>query len=311
MTMKTFLSILTLIITTIFLFASCAKEKCKNCPPLPDSSLLCVSFSGDYSLQKQTKASSTAFPSGIQTSILAYSAGDNPTIKAAYPGTPISATSDASGNLVFNNGVNLFMPGGAYDFYSISANSSSVPNITFTNGLSGVLNNGVDYLWASSKNTSVTANTNVPFQFAHRASAIRLNITAGEGVTGLTVKSIKIGQIQQGAVMGLYTGVIAAASALSADKADMMLDSNTGTFIMLPLIAGISIPVEVYVDAIIGGSAQTNKKYTATIPAPTGGFESGTVYKFAASIGASGITFLNATLEDWNEQTLVSINLNE
>ncbi|MFA5850017.1 MAG: fimbrillin family protein [Bacteroidales bacterium] len=309
--MKTFLSISTLIITTIFLFASCAKEKCKNCPSLPDSSLLCVSFSGDYSLQTQTKASSTAFPSGIQTSIHAYSAGDNPTIKAAYPGTPISATSDASGNLVFNSGVNLFMPGGSYDFYSVSTNSSSVPNITFTNGLSGVLNNGVDYLWASGKNTSVTANTNVPFQFAHRATALRLNITAGDGVTGLTVKSIKIGQTQQGAVMGLSTGVISAASALSADKADMMLDSNTGTFIMLPLIAGISIPVEVYVDATIGGSAQTNKKYTATIPAPTGGFESGTIYKFAASIGASGITFLNATLEDWNEQTLVSINLNE
>lgn len=309
--MKTFLSISILIITTIFLFASCAKEKCKNCPPLPDSSLLCVSFSGDYSLQKQTKASSTTFPSGIQTSILAYSAGDNPTIKTAYTGTPISATSDASGNLVFNNGVSLFMPGGSYDFYSISANSSSVPNITFTNGLSGVLNNGVDYLWASSKNTSVTANTNVPFQFAHRATAIRLSITAGDGVTGLTVKSIKIGQTQEGAVMGLSTGVISAASILSTNKADMMLASNTGTFIMLPLIAGISIPVEVYVDATIGGSAQTNKKYTATIPAPTGGFESGTVYKFAASIGASGITFLNATLEDWNEQTLVSINLNE
>lgn len=309
--MKTFLSILTLIITTIFLFASCAKEKCKNCPPLPDSSLLCVSFSGGYSLQTQTKASSTAFPTGIQASIFAYTAGDNPTIKAPYPGTPITATSDASGNLVFNSGANLFMPSGSYDFYSVSTNSSSIPNIIFTNGLSGVLSNGVDCLWASGKNTPVTANTNVPFQFAHRAAAIRLDITAGEGITGLIVKSIKIGQTQEGAVMGLSTGVIPASSALSADKADMILTSNTGTFIMLPLIAGISIPVEVYVDATIGGSAQTNKKYTATIPAPTGGFESGTIYKFAASIGASGVTFLNATLEDWNEQTLVSINLTE
>lgn len=309
--MKTFLSILTLFITSIFLFASCAKENCTNCTPLLDSSLLCVSFSGGYSLQKQTKASSTAFPTGIQTSIFAYSAGDNPTIKAPYSGTPISATSDASGNLIFNSGVNLFMPGGSYDFYSVSTNSSSVPDITFTNGLSGTLKNGVDYLWASGKNSSVTANTNVAFQFAHRATAIRLNITAGEGITGLVVKNIKIGQTQEGVVMELSTGVIPASSVLSTSKADMILASNTGTFITLPLIVGISIPVEVYVDATIGGSALTNKKYTATIPAPTGGFESGTIYKFAASIGASGITFLNTTLEDWNEQTLVSINLNE
>lgn len=306
--MRTLFSVFTL---CAFLMTSCIKERCKSCNQTPDLSLKCVTFTGDYFVLNQTKTETKPFPSGIQASIITFNAGDNPIIKSTYPGTPIGATSQANGNLVLNGGVNLFMPNGVYDFYSVSTNTSSAPAIIFTNGISGNLSNGTDYLWASNKNMIIAANTFVPLQFSHRSAAISLSIVAGEGLSSLEVKNILISQSKEGSEMNLSSGVIHAANSISAIKAAMNLTSNTGTFIMLPIKSGVPLPVELYVDAVFGGKPVTNKKYSATIPSPSGGFESGTLYKFTASIEAKGVTFINSTLEDWDDQSFVNITLTE
>jgi len=278
---------------------------------MPEKSLKCITFSGDYSLLKNTKSGTKQFPSGIQTSIVTYNAGDNPISKGSYPGTPIGATSEANGNLVLNGGAYLFIPNGIYDFYAVSTNTSSIPSMSFTNGISSGLLNGTDYLWASNKNLTIMANTFVPLRFLHRSSAITISIVAGEGVSNLLVKNILIAQSQEGAAMSLSSGIIPAANKLSPTMAFMNVFSNTGTFIMLPIKSGISIPFEVYADSVFGEKAVLNKRFTATIPAPDGGFESGIIYKFTASMESFGVIFLKSSLEDWDEENLMNISLTE
>lgn len=290
---------------------SCIKERCKPCDQTIDPGLKCITFTGDYSVFNQTKGGSKLFPAGIQTSIVTYNAGDNPISKGSYPGTPIGATSEANGNLVLNGGAYLFIPNGIYDFYSVSSNTSSIPLISFTNGISDGLSNGTDYLWASYKNMNIVTNTFVPLQFSHRSAAISLSIVSGEGIISLVVNNIMISQAKEGASMTLSSGFIRAADALSADKALMIIVGNAGTFITLPVKAGISLPVEVYADVCYGNHIVVNKKFATVIPAPVAGFESGTLYKYTASVDAYRIMFLNSTLEDWNDQSLVNISLVE
>ena len=263
MIMKRFYPVVILLVSFMI---SCIKERCQQCIQTYDPGLKCVTFTCDYSALNQTKGATKPFPAGIQTSIVTYNAGDNPANRSPYPGTPVIATSEANGNLVLNMGVLLFMPNGSYDFYSVSDNTSAYPEINFVNGISGNLSNKKDYLWATFKNMNITVNTFVPLQFSHRSAAISITIVAGEGISSLEVDKILISQAKEGAAMNLSTGNIPAAEALSSDKALMILANNTGTFITLPIKAGISLSVEIYADLNYGGNIADYKKLTAVIP---------------------------------------------
>ncbi|MFA5849487.1 MAG: fimbrillin family protein [Bacteroidales bacterium] len=276
---------------------SCIPENCESCnKTIKDSTLLCVSFSGDYTLTKSV----SAIPAGVQTSIFAYSSGSNPKIQSSYPGTPLEAISDVNGNLSICSGNRLFVPPGTYDFYAISTNEPTISGLTIKNGVSNSLDNCVDYLWAASKERSVEQNTNVILQFAHRVATICLTITPEDLANDLAIKSMKVRLPLSGSSMNISTGIISAARVLDTAMTQMSLKENTGTCLMLPLISGTDLPVEICIDAII---------YRASIPAPAKGFEGGFRYKYIASVGLSGITFLNASLEEWKEQILTTINL--
>jgi len=280
-----------------------------NCSPLQVDSMRFVSFCGTYSLTMSTKSSSI-IPLGIEALILAYEAGDNPITKSTYPGTPIQATSDTNGTLVLNNGGGLLMPAGNYDFYSVSSNSALSSEITFNKGVSNRLSNGIDYLWASKTNTSVASNTNVTLEFEHKATAIALEIVAGYGVETLSVKSIKIGRSNDGASLHISSGFIPVASDISGEMYEMSLYYNKGISIMLPLAEGIQIPIEVVADVRCGNNIISNI-YKASIPSQAGGYQSGTIYLFKASIDVNSISFNNALLNEWNEESLETIFINE
>jgi len=297
------------ITSIVIVVTSCVEEKCHGCIDAPNDSLLCISFSGDY-IGHISKASSSIIPQGIQTSIFAYKAGDNPATKSVYPGTPIVATSDSAGNLIQNAGTVLFMPAGEYDFYSVSANSSYSTFIKFSEGISMPLINGKDYLWAVSLNTPVNTNTDVFFLFRHIATAIKMKIIAGEGVESVHVKNIRIGQSKDSILMKLSDGIIVQATKLDEKMAEMIIEQNVAIYLMLPLSGGISIPVELHADIDIGGIVRENT-YTAVIKSPLGGFESGTMYNYVASIESEGIIFPNATVSEWDDEIIHTIYINE
>ncbi len=264
-----------------------------------------MSFSGDYTPTKSV----TAIPAGVQTSIFAYSSGSNPQFHSSYPGTPIDAVSDVNGSLSICSGNRLYVPPGTYDFYAISVNKPSIIGLTIKNGVSNSLDNCVDYLWAASKERSVEQNTNVILQFSHRVATIFLTLMPDDHAKDIAVKSMKVRLPMSGSVMNISTGIISVAKVLDSAMTKMSLKDNTGTCIMLPLVSGTDLPAEICIDANVGGIVLKDKIYTASIPAPAKGFEGGFRYRYVASVGISGITFINASLEEWNEQTLTTINL--
>ena len=285
---------------------SCTPENCASCKKtIKDRTLLCVSFSGDYTPTKSV----TAIPAGVQTSIFAYSSGSNPQTQASYPGTPMEAISDVNGNLWICSGNRLFVPPGTYDFYAISTNEPTISGLNIKNGVSNSLANGVDYLWAASKERSVEQNTNVALQFAHMVATVCLTITPDVQTNHFAVKSIKVRLPMSGSSMNISTGKISAARELNTAMTKMSLQENAGTSVILPLVSGTDLPVEICIDATVGKMVLIDKIYRGSIPAPAKGFEGGFRYKYVASVGVSGITFLNASLEEWNEQTLTTINL--
>jgi len=253
----------------------------------------------------------TAFPAGVQTSIFAYASGSNPQIQSSYPGTPVEASSDMYGNLSICSGGRLFVPRGLYDFYAISTNSPTISGLTIKNGVSNSLVNCVDYLWASSKDRSVENNTNVILQFVHMMTIISLTIESDNYADNIVVKSIKVRLPLPGSSMNISIGKISSAKVLDTAMTSMVLKENAGSCIMLPLVYGIDLPVEITIDATVGGVTIKDKRYKASIPAPEGGFEGGFRYKYTASAGVTQIAFHNAVLEEWDEQTLTTINLCE
>ena len=53
--------------------------------------------------------SSSLMSYGIESIILAYNAGDNPTKKSLYPGTPLFVKSDVNGYLTVNDNKNIMI----------------------------------------------------------------------------------------------------------------------------------------------------------------------------------------------------------
>lgn len=297
-----------IIMLVIIFLLSCTKEECINCNKQTDTTLLCLTFAAEYAVPTKSEI----FPAGVMTKVFMYNQGDNPATKAIYPGMPKVATSDQSGFLNFGNENALFIPGGSYDFYSISTNTANLFGANFENGKSQPLKNGIDYLWASKKNVTINTNTNIPFSYSHRATGIRFTVNAGSNVENMVIRSIRIGQSNEGAIMNLADGIIPPANKLSTEMAVMSVSGNTGTYIMLPLQENIGIPVEVYIDAIIAGTAVVNKKYTAIIPSVTGGFQGGTLHNYTATIGSNSsiIQLMSSLVEDWKYQNLFIIGVN-
>lgn len=302
--LKNMKTIITIIISAL-LFSSCTNEKCSTCPSqLPDVEMKSVLFQGEYSAM--TKNSSNNIPAGISATIYAYPSGASPITSMSYPGTPVTASADEQGYFRIEGG--LFMPNGTYDYYAVSTNSLS-QNMQITKGVANSLSNGVDYLYAQAKNILLEQNTNILLQYRHQCSAVELTINSGDGVEGMIVRSIRIGQPStQYATMDLSSGIIRQIDQLDPIMANMSINNKTGKYIMLPSSISV-LPIEVYIDAIIAGVAVRNKKFTASLPSPSEGYIGGKIYKYNASLSITGVDFSTSTVESWVEQ-IINIQLN-
>lgn len=286
-------------IVAIALLWSCQKEE--NAQRREKSE---VQFFAYYNETPFTKAP-PAFKVGNKASIYAYSAGANPTSATFTSGTPVEATVLTEGTLTPEP--LLYLPKGTYDFYSVSLNSKTAPGLTFAAGYSGQLTNDKDYLWASA--SSISEGGSVSFQYQHKAVGIEIAVSAGDGVSNLSVTSIKITPSKPTASskMELKTGNISASSEKDVFS-ELILNGNKGEKIMLPLTS-LPLDVEVILNATIGGTPVSNKKYIATLPARA--YEAGKYYKFALTAGATVISFGGATLIDWTNETIASSPLTE
>ncbi len=294
--MKNFITTGITIICTIF-FISCEKSELSN--RIEESK-----FYASYSGESQTKATTT-FTSGYKATILGYSAGANVTSATPVSGTPVDATCSSSGLLTPNSPV--FLPKGSYDFYSVSLNNTTSPNMTFSSGVSGQLNNGVDYLWANC--TGIAQGGTVSFVYRHKAVGIEINVASGTGISNLSVTSIKITPTTPAAnsKMSLSSGSIGEASGVGA-LTEVSLSGLKGKYIMLPL-SSIGINIELTVNATIGGTAVTAKKYSASIPAQA--YSSGYYYTINLTVSSTSLQFSGALVDDWTGQTITGISLTE
>src|SRR3989339_802435 len=261
-------------------------------------------FSASYDLEPLTKAP-IPFPSGNKSTIIGYTAGANLTSATPVAGTPLEATGAGTGVLTPDSP--LYLPKGSYDFYSLSINSTTQAGVTFKSGVSGQLVNQRDYIWA--KHTSVAQGGSVTFAYTHKAVGIEVNITAGTGVSAMSVTSIRFTPTKADASskMTLSSGVIGSA----ADKdvlTAMNLTAAKGSYIMLPM-ASQSLDIEVTVNATIGGVSQTAKVYTGVVPARA--YAAGTYYTINLTISATALTFTGSTVDDWATQTITGVTLTE
>lgn len=294
--MKNFITTGITIICTIF-FISCEKNELSN--NIEESK-----FYASYSGESQTKATTT-FTSGNKVTIFGYSAGANVTSATLVSGTPVDATCSSSGLLTPSSPV--FLPKGSYDFYSVSLNNATSPNMTFSSGVSGQLSNGVDYLWANC--TSIAQGGTVSFVYKHKAVGIEINVASGTGISNLTVTSIKITPTTPAAnsKMNLSSGSISEASSVGA-LTEISLSGLKGKYIMLPL-SSTGINIELTVNATIGGTAVTAKKYSASIPAQA--YSSGYYYTINLTVSSTSLQFSGALVDDWTGQTITGISLTE
>ncbi len=286
------------IIILLLISTSCQKE---NLNKLQKEE---IKFYASYSADSQTKATST-FASGNKVTIIGYSSEANTASAPTVAGTPIDATCNSSGLLTPASPI--YLPKGNYDFYSVSLNNSTAPEINFSSGISGQLTNEVDYLWA--KCTNIANGGNVSFVYWHKAVGIEINITSGIGISNLIVTSISFTPTAPSSIskMKLSDGSIESANSVGSLTA-MALNSNKGKFIMLPVNA-VNLNVEVIVNATIGGTPVTGKKYTATIPAQN--YLSGSYYMVNFTISSSAMQFTGTLIEDWTTQNISGVTLSE
>ena len=291
---KIFYSIIILLLVS----TSCQKE---NLNKLQKEE---IKFYASYSGDNQTKATSTFAP-GNKVTIMGYSSGANTASASTVACTPIDATCGSSGLLTPASPI--YLPKGNYDFYSVSLNNSSTPEITFSSGISGQLTNGVDYLWA--KCINIANGGNVSFVYFHKAVGIEINITPGTGISNLIVTSINFTPTAPSSIskMTLSDGSIVSANSVGSLTA-MSLNSNKGKYIMLPVNA-VNLNVEVIINATIGGTPVTGKKYTATIPAQN--YLSGSYYMVNFTISSSAMQFTGTLIEDWTTQNISGVTLSE
>lgn len=294
--MKNFTTIGISIICSI-LFISCEKSE-------PSNTIEESEFYASYSGESQTKAT-TPFTAGNKATIYGYTAGANVTSATTVSGTPVDATCGSSGLLTPTSAV--FLPKGSYDFYSVSLNNADSPNLTFSSGVSGQLSNGVDYLWA--KCAGIAQGGTVPFVYKHKAVGIEINVDSGTGISNFSVTSISITPATPSAnsKMNLSDGSIGEASNVGSLTA-IFLSGLQGKYIMLPL-SSIGINIELTVNATIGGTAVTAKKYSASIPAQA--YSSGYYYTINLTVSSTALQFSGALVDDWTNQTITGISLTE
>lgn len=306
--------------------AGCTSDEQGDGPVTNGKGEYAVNFSGNINLT-QTKAD-TEDPkkvgNGVKAKISTFVKDDTSSPIVNAQGYTVDAST--AGQFNGDDSFTMYLAKGSYDFYAVSANITTSAGIpTFTSGISTAeLQNRVDYLYAKSKNVSIPgaseADNNITLSFEHKAVRITIDVKSG---TGLELTSWQDGNDHatitppavKGCKMTLTSGAIEPATSVNTTPDNMettavATNASTASYTMLPLAASggdaHKLTVTFKVKVQVGGRAEENRTYTATLTAPsvegngnTTAFQSGKNYTYTATLNPTAITFTGATVTDW------------
>ncbi len=294
------------------IFFSCVQERCSSCSQgnkYKEQFKIC--FSGSYLVTK----SASVLPAGVETSIFTYYSGEDPCTKKEYPGSPILATSDISGNLQLRNNFVFYLTPGYYDFYATSTNSGTLNGLSFKIGQSNKLKNGCDYLWGIKKDVTICNNSNVQFCFKHLASSIIIEVSSSvyhqEELIKVLLKRAIIALPDTNQILKLASGEITQAKSITSLKADMYIKSNKAYYIILPLEKKIDIPIELHITTASISNQEYQEVHFCTLPSPPNGFRGGMQYNYRAKLIANQVVFENTVVQKWDEKEINNLYLSE
>ena len=287
-----------------------------------------VNFSGNINLTQTKASTSESVATGVKAKISTF-VKDNtssPIVDAQGYTVDVSTAGKFNGDDSFV----MYLAKGSYDFYAVSANITTSANgiPVFSSGTSTAdLQNKVDYIYANSKNVAVPAtgggsDNNITLNFEHKAVRITIDVKSG---TGLELTGWQDGDdhatitppVITNCKMNLTDGVITPATSVNTIEDNMetttvATKASTASYTMLPLAASggnaHKLTVTFKVKVQVGGRAEENRTYTATLTAPntsdngnTTAFQSGKNYTYTATLNPTAITFTGATVTDWTQ----------
>ena len=285
-----------------------------------------VNFSGNINLTQTKLSTSESVETGVKAKISTFVTDETSTPVVDAKGYTVDAST--AGEFNGDDSFTMYLAKGSYDFYAVSANITTSAGIpTFTSGTSTAdLQNKVDYLYANSKNVSIPgaseAGNNITLSFEHKAVRITIDVKSG---TGLELTGWQDGDdhatitppVITNCKMNLTDGVITPATSVNTTPDNMetttvATKASTASYTMLPLAASSGnahkLTVTFKVKVQVGGRAEENRTYTATLTAPntsdngnTTAFQSGKNYTYTATLNPTAITFTGATVTDWTQ----------
>lgn len=173
-------------------------------------------------------------------------------------------------------------------------------HITVAGQTSEAAQNGLDVLYAKSTDVAKSKTTPVALTFNHVLSKVTLNVTLGDGLTGLSgsdITAVVLSGMPQTATLDLQDGTLAAGATgnFSALKAGAASGSAAATFSVLlipqPTANAYSDRTAVFT---VNGTP-----YTWTIPDGEI-FAAGNHYTYPVTVKLNGITVGTPTITKWN-----------
>ena len=287
-----------------------------------------VNFSGNINLTQTKVSTSESVATGVKAKISTFVTDETSTPVVDAKGYTVDAST--AGKFNGDDSFVMYLAKGSYDFYAVSANITTSANgiPVFSSGTSTAdLQNKVDYIYANSKNVAVPAtgggsDNNITLNFEHKAVRSTIDVKSG---TGLELTGWQDGDdhatitppVITNCKMNLTDGVITPATSVNTTADNMettavATKASTASYTMLPLAATVAgggasqLTVTFKVKVQVGGRAEENRTYTATLTAPsvegngnTTAFQSGKNYTYTATLNPTAITFTGATVTDW------------
>ena len=307
--------------------AGCTSDEQGDGPVTNGKGEYAVNFSGNINLT-QTKANESPkkedVATGVKAKISTFEKDNTSTAIVNAQGYTVDAST--AGQFNGDGDYVMYLAKGSYDFYAVSANiTTSADGIpAFTSGTSADLQNRVDYIYAKSKNISIPgasdAGNNITLSFEHKAVRITIDVKSGIGLelTGWQNgegHAIITPPVTTNCKMTLTSGAIEPSTSVNTtpdnmETAAVSANASTASYTMLPLAASSGdahkLTVTFKVKVQVGGRAEENRTYTATLTAPsvegngnTTAFQSGKNYTYTATLNPTAITFTGATVTDW------------
>lgn len=233
---------------------------------------------------------------------------DENTYVIGNDGSLKACLTDENGNKTSDNGTDMVLLSGCYDFYAISPAIS----VTRTEGVSLHVSHGVDY--ATSLTGAVNVNSETGMQnvilttLDRKCSKITFNIDRGaNSITDVSVNSLTLTSMSNGPLMAIPAQDLQMASTneteLSLLNTDFKMGSNpwqaSASAIVLPKSDGA---MELSMNVNFNG--HTAARNLGPVPLPSTTFEKGKEYIYTLKLYGDEIVVELTSILPWNEVDL-------